>query len=49
MENLVWAIILWAAVFILVPVKRIKQLQDFSGLKFHIFPQSFYIHSAILH
>lgn len=34
MENLVWAITLWAAVFILVPVQRIKQLLPVVGITF---------------
>lgn len=34
MENLVWAIILWAAVFVLVPVKRIKQLLPAAAITF---------------
>lgn len=34
MENLVWAIILWGAVFILIPVKRIKQLLPAAAVTF---------------
>lgn len=31
MENLVWALILWAAALILIPLERIKQIDLFSG------------------
>lgn len=34
MENLVWALIIWAAVFILVPIQRIKQLLPVVGITF---------------
>jgi hypothetical protein len=34
MENLVWAIILWLAIFIVIPLERIKQLLPAAAISF---------------